>query len=370
MKVPLVDLKTQYRNLKDEIDEAVIGVMARGDFILGGAVKELEEQFARYCQVQHGVGVASGLDALLLSLLALGIKDGDEVITAANTFVSTVFAISRTGAKPILVDCDPKTYNIDGSKLEEAITPLTKAIIPVHLYGQPADMDPLMEVAREHNLKVVEDACQAHGAKYKGRKTGSLGDVGCFSFYPGKNLGAYGDGGMVVTDDGKIAEKIRILRNVGSKVKYYHIEKGFNSRLDTIQAAILNVKLKHLDEWNAQRRKAAAEYNALVKEIRGVITPKEMKNCTPVYHLYVVRVKERDSVLEKLKEAGVDAGIHYPIPVHLLDCYRDLGYREGSFPATEACARGILSLPIFPEITKDQTRYVAKELKDILQDRS
>ena len=366
MKVPLVDLRTQYRNLKEEIDPAVIGVMNRGDFILGAAVEELETNFARFCGVRYGAGVASGLDALHLSLVALGIKQGDEVITVANTFVSTVFAISRTGAKPVLVDCNSETYNMDVSRVENAITPRTKAIIPVHLYGQPVDMDPLMEVAKKHNLKVVEDACQAHGAEYKGRRTGSLGDVGCFSFYPGKNLGAYGDGGMAVTDDNEVAGKIQILRNLGSKVKYYHIEKGFNSRLDTIQAAILNVKLKHLDDWNTKRREAAAAYNALLKEIPGIVTPKETEYSTHVYHLYVIRVKERDKVLAKLKELDIGAGIHYPIPVHLLDCYKDLGYAEGSFPITEVCAKEILSLPLFPEITSEQIRYVVETLGDSL----
>ena len=366
MKVPLVDLTTQYANLKNEIDPAVIGVMTRGDFVLGGAVEKLETGFAKFCGAAHGIGVASGLDALHLSLVALGIQEGDEVITAANTFVSTVFAISQTGAKPVLVDCDPETYNIDVSGIEKAITDATRAIIPVHLYGQPADMDPLLAIAEKHGLTVVEDACQAHGAKYKGRSAGSLGDAGCFSFYPGKNLGAYGDGGMVVTGSPEVADRVRILRNVGSKVKYYHIEKGFNSRLDTIQAAVLNIKLCYLDEWNEKRRKAAAAYTELLRDVPGVTTPVEMKDCTPVYHLYVVRVKERDMVLEKLKEAGVGAGIHYPIPVHLLDCYRDLGYGEGSFPVTEACAKEILSLPIFPEITAEQIRHVADRLAESL----
>jgi len=364
MKVPFVDLCKQYQGIEKEIDEAVNAVLNKGDFVLGNAVRQFETEFAKFCQVDYGIGVGSGLDALFLSLLALGIKKDDEVITSANTFVATALAISRTGAKPVLADCDPETYNIDVARIEKAITDKTKAIIPVHLYGQPVDMDNIVDLARKYNLKIIEDACQAHGAEYKGRRTGSFGDIGCFSFYPSKNLGAYGDGGMVVTNDEAIAERIRILSNYGSSIKYYHVEKGFNSRLDTLQAAILSVKLKYLDEWNSKRLKVALRYNELLKDVPGVVTPVIKSYAKHVFHLYVIRVNERDALLEKLQRKQIYAGIHYPIPIYSLDCYRDLNYRNRSFPITEKYSKEIISLPIFPEIEDKQLRYVVEEVKN------
>lgn len=367
MKVPLVDIQKQYLNLKEDLDRAVLRVMRRGDFILGKEEEKFEENFASFCQTKYAVGVASGLDALTLSLLSLGVGEGDEVIVPANTFVATTLAIARTGARPVLVDCDPSTFNIDPALLESKITPRTRVILPVHLYGQPAAMDEINSLARRYHLKVVEDACQAHGAIYRGRRCGSMGDIGCFSFYPGKNLGAYGDGGCVVTDSRKIAEKIRVLRNYGSGKKYYHKEKGFNSRLDTIQAAVLNVKLRHLEEWNRRRRAAAARYTELLKDLPGLKTPAVPPGITPVFHLYVIRVDSRDRILNELHARGIGAGVHYPIPIHLLRCHRDLGYRRGDFPVTEKLSREILSLPIFPEITPAQIKYIASSLKAVLK---
>jgi dTDP-4-amino-4,6-dideoxygalactose transaminase len=320
MKIPFVDLQSQYQSIKEEADAAVLAVMGRGDFILGQAVSEFEKEFARYCEADHCVGVDSGYSALELILRGYGIGPDDEVITAANTFVATALAISNTGATPVLVDMDPETYNIDPSRIEAAITPRTRAIMPVHLYGQPADMDPIMAIAAEHDLKVIEDAAQAHGARYKGRRTGSLGHAAGFSFYPGKNLGAYGDGGAVVTDDEELADRVRMLRNLGMRVKYHHEIKGFNHRLDTMQAAVLRVKLPHLDKWNEGRRRVAARYAKALAEL-PVITPYAPSHVEPVYHLDVIRIQNRDALMEKLGEAGIASGLHYPIPIHLLGVY-------------------------------------------------
>ncbi len=367
MKIPLVDLNAQYLRLRDELNRAVIGTMERGDFILGEAVDSFESDFAAFCRTKHAVGVASGLDALTLSLLALGIERGDEVITVANTFVATTLAIVRVGAKPVLVDCHPETYNIDPAGIEKKITEKTRAVLPVHLYGRPAEMDQILALAERYHLKVVEDSCQAHGALYRGKRCGSMGDAGCFSFYPGKNLGAYGDGGCVITDDAALAEKIRILRNYGSRKKYYHEEKGVNSRLDTIQAAILNVKLRHLEEGNEKRRRAAEQYTELLQSVSSITTPSLDDGITHAFHLYVIRLPERDRVLKELNSKGIGAGIHYPIPIHLLKCHSDLEYREGDFPITEEFSREILSLPIFPEITAEQIQYVVHALKTALK---
>ncbi len=363
--IPLVDLKAQYLNLKPQIDQAIQRVIDNTDFILGKEVELFEREFASFSETEYGIGVASGTEALHLSLLALGISSGDEVITAANTFVATVLGINYTGARPVLVDIDSDNYNLDVSFIENVITKRTKAIIPVHLFGQPADMDPIMEIAREHNLKVIEDACQAHGAKYKGKKVGSIGDVGCFSFYPGKNLGAYGDGGMVVTNDEKIAEKIRTLRNYGSRKKYYHEFKGFNSRLDTLQAAILRVKLKYLDEWNRKRIRNALLYSSLLKDIKEVITPqfREDLDSSHVFHLYVVRVEKRDQLLDFLDKKGIRCGIHYPVPLHFQEAYKDLGYKQGDFPIAEKLSKEILSLPMYPELTEEEIIYVVESAK-------
>lgn len=365
MEIPFVDLRAQYRQIKDEVDPAVLAVMNRGDFILGGAVAEFERAFADYCGVTYCVGVDSGYSALELIIRAYDIGPGDEVITAANTFIATTLAISNAGATPVLVDCDPVTYNIDAAKIEAAITPRTKAIMPVHLYGQTADMDTIAAIARKHGLLVFEDAAQASGARYKGRRAGSLGDAAGFSFYPGKNLGAYGDGGAVTTNDPEIAEKIRLLRNIGQKVKYYHEMKGFNNRLDTMQAAVLGVKLPHLDDWNASRRRAAATYADLLGDL-PLVTPITAAYAEHIFHLYVIRVANREALMDFLKTRGIATGLHYPIPIHLQPAYAELGYKRGDFPITEAYAETIVSLPIFPELDDDKVAYVADAIHDFL----
>lgn len=356
-KIQFVDLQAQYRGISDEVNKAIAMVLEKGDFILGNDVSQFEEEFAAYSGCKHGIGVGSGTEALHLALLACDIGPGDEIVTVANTYIATVLAISYAGAKPVLVDIDPDTYNIDVKKIESVITKKTKAIIPVHLYGQPADMDSIMAIAKEHKLKVIEDACQAHGATYKDKKVGSLGDIGCFSFYPGKNLGAYGDGGMVTTNDSILADKVRMLRNYGQREKYYHLIKGFNSRLDTIHAAILRVKLKRLDVWNDLRRQHACEYNKLLEG--KVVIPNEAAHIKHVYHLYVIRVDDRNNMIEIFNNAGIATGIHYPVPVHLQEAYKDLGYKVGDFPVTEDYAKKILSLPIYPELMKDDIKMIS-----------
>ena len=363
MKIPFVDLQSQYQSIKEDVDAAVLGVMQRGDFVLGGAVAAFEEEFARYCEADHCVGVDSGYSALELILRGYGIGPGDEVIVPANTFVATALAVSNTGARPVLVDCHPDTYNIDPGLIEAAVTLRTRAIMPVHLYGQPADMDPILEIARRHGLKVVEDAAQGHGARYKGRRIGGLGDAAAFSFYPGKNLGAYGDGGAVVTADAELADRIRMLRNLGMKIKYHHDIKGFNMRLDTMQAAVLRVKLPLLDGWNAERRRAADTYARLLGEL-PVVTPATLDDVEHVYHLYVVRVRDREALMQQLSDAGIASGLHYPIPIHLLPAYAELGYKQGDFPVTEVYAGEILSLPIFPELTDEQIGDVAQVVRE------
>ena len=364
MNLPLVDLKRQYESIKDEIESTVSEVMQGAQFILGENVELFENEFARYCEVKYAVGVASGTDALTLSLNALEIGDGAEVITVPNTFIATVDAISRSGAKPVFVDIDPETYNIDVCEIEEKITDKTKAIIPVHLYGQSADMEPIVKLARKYEFKVIEDACQAHGAEYNGRKTGSLGDTGCFSFYPAKNLGAYGDGGMIVTNDREIAGKIAMLRNYGQSRKYYHDFVGYNSRLDEIQAAILRVKLKYLDSWNDSRHHSARLYSELLKEVPQVTTPTEAEGHSHVYHLYVIRCRDRDELQSYLNSKGIATGIHYPIPIHRQQAYRQLGYSKGSFPITEEYATEILSLPMFPEMKAEEIEYVCQSIRE------
>ncbi len=339
--------------------------MKRGDFVLGGAVAEFERAFAQYCGVSYCVGVDSGYSALELIIRAYEIGPGDEVITAANTFIATTLAISNAGATPVLVDCDPDTYNIDVTKIEAAITSRTKAIMPVHLYGQPADMDAIMAIARKHGLYVFEDAAQASGARYKGRRAGSLGDAAGFSFYPGKNLGAYGDGGAVTTNDATIAEKIKLLRNIGQKVKYFHEVKGFNRRLDTMQAAVLKVKLPYLDDWNASRRRAAATYAELLADL-PFDTPVTAEYAEHIFHLYVVRVAGREGLMEFLKEKGIATGLHYPIPIHLQPAYSELGYKRGDFPVTESYAETIVSLPIFPELDDEKVAYVADAIREYM----
>jgi dTDP-4-amino-4,6-dideoxygalactose transaminase len=347
----------------DEIAQAVKKMMDSTDFILGEEVKLFEQEFAAFCQAGNGVGVGSGTEALHLALRACDITHDDEVITAANTYIATALAISYTGARPVLVDIDPRTYNMDIENLEGAITEKTKAVIPVHLYGQPSDMDPILEVARKYNLYVIEDACQAHGAEYKTRRVGALGDIGCFSFYPGKNLGGFGDGGMMVTNDTNLAQRMRALRNYGQRVKYEHVVKGFNSRLDTLQAAFLRIKLSKLEEWNRSRNGHARYYSELMREFDEIITPEEDPSLTRhVYHLYVIRSEDRDGLQRHLLSKGITTGIHYPVPIHLQKCYQDLGYGVGSFPVTEKYAHRILSLPMFPELTRGQIERIVEEI--------
>ncbi len=366
MTIPLVDLKAQYLSIKDEIDAAIQRVVDSTSFILGPDVRAFEEEFARFCGVQHAVGVDSGTAALHLAFLACGIGPGDEVITTPHTFIATIGMLGRVGARPVFVDIDPQTYNIDPTRIEAAITERTKAIMPVHLYGQPAEMDSILEIADRHGLKVIEDAAQAHGAEYKGRRAGSMGHVAIFSFYPGKNLGAYGDAGALVTNDGEIAEKARLLRNHGRRDKYEHLLQGFNYRIDTLQAAILRAKLAHLEEWNEARRRHAATYRELLSDL-DLVLPYEPGHVRAVYHLLVVRLPERDALREHLRDRGISTGIHYPIPLHLQPAYRHLGYKEGDFPATEECARQVLSLPMYPELTPTQVEEVARAIKEFLR---
>ncbi len=363
--IPVLDLKAQYQSIKEEIDSAVLDVMASGCFVLGPNVKALEAEVAEYAGCQYGVGVASGTDALRLSLAALGIGGGDEVITTPFTFVATANTISHAGARPVFVDIDPRSFNIVPAQIEGAITERTKAIVPVHLYGQPAEMQTIMDIARRHGLFVIEDCAQAIGAEDYGRRVGSFGDLACFSFYPTKNLGAFGDGGMVTTDDPEIAERITVLRQQGSKTRYYHDVLGFNSRLDEIQAALLRVKLRHLDDWQARRRQIAAGYDELLGNL-GVETPFVRPGVTHVYHQYTIRSARRDELHEFLRERGVGAMIYYPLPLHLQKMYDDLGYAEGSLPVSEATGHEVLSLPMYPELTDEQVQAVADTIGEFL----
>lgn len=355
--IPFVDLKAQYVGIKDEVNAAIQHVLETCQFTLGAEVAEFEKEFAAYCSGQHGIGVNTGTSALHLSLLAAGIGPGDEVITVPFTFVATVAAIHYSGAKTVFVDIDPQTFTMDVKSIEAAITERTKAIIPVHLYGQPADMDPILEIAKRHNLVVIEDACQAHGAEYKGRRVGSLGDMGCFSFYPGKNLGAYGEGGMVVTNNGEYNRTLRMLRDWGAEQKYHHVLKGYNYRLEGIQGAVLRVKLKYLEEWTESRRAAAAYYDQLLKGL-GIVTPTAMSYARHVYHVFAIRTNNRSEWQQALQAKGIQTGIHYPIPIHLLPAYADLGYQVGDFPHSEKAANEVLSLPMFAELTRAQCEEV------------
>jgi dTDP-4-amino-4,6-dideoxygalactose transaminase len=364
--IPMNDFKLQYHSIKEEVDKAISDVLESGWYILGENVKSFEKEFADYCGSKFAVGVGNGLEALQLAMLAHGIGNGDEVITVANTAVATALAISFTGAKPVFVDIDPENYGMDVSQIKKRITKKTKAILPVHLFGHPVDMDPLVELAESSGLLVIEDASQAEGAEYRGRKAGALGDIGCFSFYPTKNLGAYGDGGVVTTDDKKIAEKLSLLRNYGQKTRYVHLIKGLNSRLDEIQAAILKVKLKHLDEWNEKRRDIAKLYSELLQGT-SVFCPVEKDYARHVYHLYVIRCQRRDQLQRFLDSRGVVTLIHYPIPIHLQKAYDDLRVLRGSLPVTEKIADEILSLPIFPELEKGQIEEVAGSIKTFLE---
>lgn len=364
-KIPFIDLVRQYRSIRNEIDSAISSVIERGKFILGENVEQFEKEFARFCGVKYGVGVGSGADALLFALKALGIEAGDEVITTPFTFVATVNAIVLAGAKPVFVDIDPDTYCLSPDKLKKAITSRTKAIIPVHLYGHPCDMKPILEVAEEYGLYVVEDACQAHGAQYYGAKAGSFGICGCFSFYPTKNLGAFGDGGMVVTNDYELAERIRLLRAQGQRSRYSYEVIGYTSRLDEIQAAILRVKLRHLEEWNEKRREKARTYSKLLSEL-DLVLPIEKNYAKHVYHLYVIRCSRRDELVTFLNQNGVEALIHYPTPIHLASGYRFMRYSSNSFPVSERCAKEVVSLPIFPELSVEEVEYVCSLLEEFL----
>lgn len=357
--IPFVDLKAQYTGIKDEVNDAIQGILDTCQFTLGSEVSSFEEEFSEYCQAQYGIGVNSGTSALHLALLAAGIGPGDEVITVPFTFVASVAAIYYTGAKPVFVDIDPSTFTIDVKAIEGAITEKTKAILPVHLYGQPADMDPILEISRRHGLVVIEDAAQAHGAEYKGNRVGSLGDMGCFSFYPGKNLGAYGEGGMVVTSNADYVRTIRMLRDWGAEQKYQHVLKGYNFRMEGIQGAVLRVKLRHLEAWTEARRTAAAYYDEMLSG-SGVSMPQAKPNVRHVYHIYAIRTQQRSQWQKALQAKGIQTGIHYPIPVHLLPAYADLGYKRGDFPHSEQAADEVLSLPMFPELSRAQCKEVSE----------
>jgi dTDP-4-amino-4,6-dideoxygalactose transaminase len=362
--IPFVDLKAQYRSIKGEVNEAIQGVLESCQFTLGSEVAKFEEEFAAYCGAKHGMGVNSGTSALHLALLAADIGPGDEVITIPFTFVATVSAIYYAGATPVFVDIDPRTFNMDPAALEAAITPRTRAILPVHLHGQTAEMDPILAIARKHGLVVIEDAAQAHGAEYRGRRAGSLGDMACFSFYPGKNLGAYGEGGMVVTDNPDYVRKIRMLRDWGAEKRYHHVLKGYNYRLEGIQGAVLRVKLRYLEAWTEARRAAAARYDALLAG-SGVVTPTALAHNRHVYHVYAIRTQARQAWQDALQAQGIHTGIHYPIPVHLLEAFADLGYERGDFPHSESAANEVLSLPMFAELTPAQSETVAKAVREL-----
>lgn len=362
MTIPFVDLKAQYNSIRDEIAVAIQRVLDNTSFILGKEVFTFEEQFAEYVGAKHCVAVNSGTAAVQLAVQASGIGEGDEVIVPANTFFATAEGVSTAGAKPVFVDCDAVSYNIDVTKIEAAITPQTKAIMPVHLYGQSADLDEILAIAEKHNLLVIEDAAQAHGSLYKGKRVGAFGKASAFSFYPGKNLGAYGEGGAILTDDDDLARHAKLLRDHGSLEKYKHEIVGYNFRLEGIQGAVLQVKLKYLDGWNNLRRIHAAMYNELLQD-SGLILPTEMDYARHIYHLYVVQSEKRDELQKHLGENDVQTGIHYPIPIHLQKAYENLGYKNGDFPEAEKQAPKLLSLPMFPELSEDQIKKVCDAVK-------
>jgi dTDP-4-amino-4,6-dideoxygalactose transaminase len=366
MNVPFLDLKAQHEPIRAELLAAINDVIDRGAFAGGPIVAQFETEFAAFCTTPHAVGVGNGTDALWLALLGYGVGPGDEVITVPNTFIATAEAITYCGATPVFVDVDPVTHTMDPALIERAITPRTRAIIPVHLYGQTADMDPIMEIAARHNLRVIEDACQAHGAEYKGRRAGSIGNAGCFSFYPGKNLGALGEAGAVVTHDAALAAKIKVLRDHGQESKYNHSVIGWNARMDGIQGAALRIKLKRLDRGNALRRAHAVLYGELLAGVEDLVLPTVATYGVHVFHLYVVQVEKRDRLLQALGERGISCGIHYPKPVHLQKAYRHLGLGSGSFPIAESLAGRLLSLPMFPELAQAQIEAVARELRALL----
>lgn len=361
----MVDLKAQYHAIEDEIDAKIKEIIHSSHFIIGNNVMELEKEIASYYDAKHAIGVASGTDALHLAILGCGIGKGDEVITTPFTFIATAEAITYTGARPVFVDIDEKTFNIDVKKIKKAVTKKTKAILPVHLFGLSADMEKIKGLAAEYKLKIIEDCAQSFGALYKGKKTGAIGNAGCFSFFPSKNLGCYGDGGMVITNDDSMAEKIRILRNHGQKVRYYHSVIGYNSRLDEIQAGILRVKLKRIDEYNKKRKENARLYTEKLKGA-DIITPFEPEGYYHVFHQYSIRTSKRDSILKGLTDAGIASAIYYPVPLHLQESYKDLGYKKGDFPVSEAVASDIISLPMYPELTAGQIDEVCKTIKELI----
>ncbi|NJO16870.1 MAG: DegT/DnrJ/EryC1/StrS family aminotransferase [Thioploca sp.] len=363
--VPFLDLKIQYQNIKNEIEEAISNVLENTQFVLGTEVAAFETEFAAYCHADYGIGVNSGTSALHLALLAAGVGPGDEVITIPFTFVATVAAIDYTGAKPVFVDIEPNSFTINTNQIEKAITQRTKAILPVHLYGQPADLDPILEIAQHYGLTLIEDAAQAHGAEYKGRRVGSIGDLGCFSFYPSKNLGAYGEGGMVVTHHEKYAHAIKLLRDWGQERKYHHILKGYNYRLEEIQAAILRVKLRYLESWTKARQSHAQQYDEQLINAQ-VQTPQIMPYSRHVYHIYAVRTTQRTALQQQLQQQGIQTGIHYPVPVHLMPAYADLGYQLGDFPQSELAANEVLSLPMYAELLIDQTKSVTHAINSFI----
>lgn len=369
MRVPMLDLTEQYQQLKSEIIPALDDVMSKAHFILGDNVKKLEKDIAEYSNAKHAIGVANGSDAINIALLGLDLKPGDEVIVPSFTFFATAGAVARSGGVPVFVDIDPKTFNMDPASIEKAITPKTKAIIPVHLYGQMADMTAIKEIADKHNLYIIEDAAQAIGATSKGKKVGELGTIATYSFFPTKNLGAYGDAGMVITSDDEIGEKMRVLRVHGSKPKYYHHILGYNSRLDEMQAAILNVKFPHLNDWAELRREKAHTYSQLLQEMVGeqVVTPYEEDFNYHVFHQYTIRVQKRDELQAFLKEQGVETMIYYPKPLHLQPVFAELGYKEGDLPETEKAAKEAISLPMFPELKTEQQQYVVEKIREFYQ---
>jgi dTDP-4-amino-4,6-dideoxygalactose transaminase len=361
--VPFVDLQAQLRTIRSELQTALGAILDSGQFVLGDEVARFEREFASYVGAEHGVALNSGTSALHLALLALGVGPGDEVITVPHTFVATVAAIGYTGARAVLVDIDPQSFNMDPGQIERVLTKKTKAIVPVHLYGQPAEMGPLLKVASAHGVQVLEDACQAHGAEYMGRRVGALGSIGAFSFYPGKNLGACGEGGMAVTNDAALAKTMRMLRDWGQEKKYHHVLAGYNYRMEGFQGAVLRVKLRYLEAWTEARRSHAKRYDDLLAGSKVVETPQAMSRARHVYHVYSVRSANRDALQAKLQEKGIQTGIHYPIPVHLQPAYASLGYESGDFPHTERAANEVLSLPLFPELTETQIDSVVAAIK-------
>jgi dTDP-4-amino-4,6-dideoxygalactose transaminase len=363
IKVPFLDLQAHHAPMREEINSAIQDVIDKAAFAGGPFVAAFEADFAAYCNSKYAVGVSSGTDALWLALLALGVGPGDEVITVPNSFMATAEAITYCGAKPVFIDVDERSYNMDPAGLGKALTSRTKAIVPVHLFGQPADMDPILAFARKHGLFVVEDAAQAHGAQYKGRRVGTLGDLACFSFYPGKNLGALGEAGAVVTNCAELQEKIQVLRDHGQVRKYHHTMIGWNCRMDGIQGAVLRVKLRHLERANQFRRSHAAHYTAALDGIKGVLIPAQSAQLKHVHHIYAIRVQNRDEVMQRLADDGIGCAVHYPVPIHLQEAYRHLGYKRGALPIAERCATEFVSLPMFPELTPAQVEFVVQGVK-------